>query len=70
MKKTCKTCSAYNPSSHSMGTCRANPPQGIPNVSVNPVSGRPEVNLLGGWPPVAEDEWCRNGWSPKHELAN
>lgn len=69
----CGTCSAFARTDNRTGTCRAKPPQGIPHVGMNPVSRQPDINLLGGWPPVAENEWCRpgpNGWQPSHDNTN
>jgi hypothetical protein len=67
---SCKTCSAYKPANAQQGTCRASPPIGIPQMIVNPVTNKPEMTLLSGWPPVAPDDGCRDKWEMAVERSN
>jgi len=66
-ERTCKTCSAFHHSQGDIGECRAKPPIGIPQMQMNPVAQRPELRILGGWPPTSTKQWCRDDWKPAHD---
>jgi len=67
-ERLCRTCAAYQPTNATQGTCRAKPPVAVPQMTRNPIKQKPELSLMGGWPPVAPDEWCL-GWSFSHEYS-
>lgn len=68
--RCCRTCSAYVSLNGSQGECRAKPPLAVPQVGLNPVSQRPEMRMLSGWPPTTPDGWCRDDWKPAHDITH
>lgn len=58
--RTCASCGCFRtaPLSPDMGTCRANPPQGV----MIPV-GNQGLAVQGFWPPTPPGEWCAK-WQP------
>lgn len=58
-REHCKTCFWRDEKD-----CRRFPPTAFPTPSVNPLTGRPEVTILGLFPPVPESGWCGE-WKAK-----
>ncbi|HEX8836761.1 MAG TPA: hypothetical protein VF748_07485 [Candidatus Acidoferrum sp.] len=66
-ERCCRTCSAYQHLTDEQGECRAKPPVGYPQMQINPVTARPEMRMLSGYPPAKPEGWCRDDWKPSHE---
>ena len=43
---------------HQRGECHRNPPQAFPMPQLNPLTGKPDVVVLGIRPPTPDGGWC------------